>query len=109
MRPKDELLDAIVPCGDRQQHRADRRMIAHIAAGQKGQRAKAHAASDEIAAIDVLDESLVFLQSALIDRLFGPKHRPRWGTVGVKTTGRVRNSVVAGMQRKGTRRAVWKS
>ena len=36
IRPEDELLDAVVPRGDCQQHRAYRRVIAHIAAGQKG-------------------------------------------------------------------------
>src|SRR5271165_1180735 len=80
MRPEDRLLNTVVPRGDRQQHRPHRRLIAHVAAGQKGQRAKAHPAAQQVAAVDVLDEGFVLFQRALIDRLFRPKYRLRGGT-----------------------------
>ena len=66
---EDELLDAIVPCRDREQHGAYCGGIAHVAAGQHGERAEAHRAAQEITAIDVLDQRLVLFERTLVDYL----------------------------------------
>ena len=65
IRPEDELLDPVVPRGNGQQHRAYRRVIAHIAAGQKRQRAEADGTAEQIATIDIASPERRFPQGAV--------------------------------------------
>jgi hypothetical protein len=60
LRIEQQLLDAVVQRRDRAQRALDGRAFGHVAAGEKGQRAEAQRAAQQLAAAGVGDEPAVF-------------------------------------------------
>ena len=73
--PEDDALHLVVPGGDRAQHGLHLAVFAHVAAGEKGQRAETDGSAQHLAPVDLLDQPPVFLEDVLIDPALGPEDR----------------------------------